>query len=144
MKFSWLIVVVVAFCSPGCGSATSSDQANIQGMWTIVYEVEDGQRREPKDSVMEFAGEKCRMRYGAAAKPKPDLEFKLDASKSPKWFEMREQGEESPFYGIYELKGDELKICVNERSKSAADRVVEFKAEPPRPEFLIVLRRGGK
>jgi uncharacterized protein (TIGR03067 family) len=70
--------------------------------------------------------------------------FKLDPSSMPKFIDFKvEAGSEknSEYEGIYELKGDELRICASVVSRNRPD---EFKTKEGSNRVLFVLKRDKK
>jgi uncharacterized protein (TIGR03067 family) len=66
---------------------------------------------------------------------------KRDSTKSPKTLDI--MGKKGPnegktFLAIYELKGDELRVCYDLGGK---DRPTEFVSKPETPLFLVTYRR---
>jgi uncharacterized protein (TIGR03067 family) len=144
-----------------------SDAKRIQGVWKVVS-VKFGNQNPGEDTskvrfrisdsqmylVVEVEGKKKELPY---------LKFRLDAAKNPKHFQAieevtrkREKGEwekvEVTSPGIYELNGDDLKICWGKDRASKkdekgdlvdkgkkADRPTDF--TPRNDNVLIILRR---
>ncbi len=93
------------------GANRKSDQELLQGTWIPVSVVKRGQK-EPvedlKDAALTFdqAG-KLVFTFGAE---KIELTYKLNPAASPKEIDLTE-ADKGVHRGIYELKGDNLKIC---------------------------------
>jgi uncharacterized protein (TIGR03067 family) len=110
----------------------------MQGTW----EVANFEGDNPPPDIKQLVFKDDRMLAG-------DLEmgrFTLDPKKSPKHFDFT-AGDGPPFApqvrgklvpGIYELKGDELKICSTVPDK---ERPTEFAANAERQCVLLVLKR---
>jgi uncharacterized protein (TIGR03067 family) len=128
----------------GTDSASKQDLEDFQGTWKIEYTFAGGKRRELPGATVEFDGEDFLKRRGVGAQPEREFEIRLDASKSPKQIDLHNHNINVKCYGLYELNGNELKICFNERSKSDADRVVGLNPDPAKREVLIVLRKEAK
>jgi uncharacterized protein (TIGR03067 family) len=65
--------------------------------------------------------------------------MKLDAGKTPKEIDLtHHQGGEPAWPGIYELNGDDLKICLDLEGKS---RPTEFKTTSGDKRLLLILKR---
>jgi uncharacterized protein (TIGR03067 family) len=69
-----------------------------------------------------------------------DLEgtFRLDASKTPSWIDVKQKGKVGGAKGIYRLKGNELEICMDRNAK----RPDEFKNSDS--TWLFRLKRTEK
>jgi uncharacterized protein (TIGR03067 family) len=67
--------------------------------------------------------------------------FKLDPSKNPKQIDMKVvERSMDTFHGIYELAGDNLKLCCFETN---VERPTKFATDPAQKgtQFLFVLKR---
>jgi len=126
------------------------DQKAIEGTWQILSAYDSG-RQPPKKApvmLMVFAGNRFMFQY-RDPESGPELvsgTFTLDPSLRPKSIDLLPQsgGTVRPgtkWLGIYELKGDRLRICFNE---SGAPRPNRFASEPNSPnDVLLELRRIG-
>jgi uncharacterized protein (TIGR03067 family) len=141
-----VLTVGVLFCTATAQEKGKSDHDLIQGTWNVVEALDGGRKPPPgeldgvvviitKDQIILAKGE---MKKDAIA-------FKLDPSKTPKWIDLTEKrgDKEQTLRGIYELKGDDLKICFNE--KAGGERSTKFESVKDSPnDVLIVLKRAKK
>jgi uncharacterized protein (TIGR03067 family) len=73
---------------------------------------------------------------------KDTVTYTLDATRKPKWIDLTGKGGKK-MLGIYELDGDKLTICVNERD--GGERSTQFASAADSPnDVLIVLKRDKK
>jgi uncharacterized protein (TIGR03067 family) len=127
---------------------TKGDAAPIQGTWKVVSFQEAGRRDPPPPAALEQMGMRIvisKDRYTVKTKEMTDARtYKVDPSKSPKWFELegvKASGgvEVGPNLGIYELNGDELKLCLG---RSGKDRPTSFDPNnDPAADVLLILKR---
>ena len=69
------------------------------------------------------------------------LSYKLDATKKPKWIDLTE-GDKTTL-GIYELEGENLKICFPEGGKR--ERSTAFESKPNSVnDVLIILKAKNR
>jgi uncharacterized protein (TIGR03067 family) len=69
----------------------------------------------------------------------PGHKMKLDPTKSPKHVDLEHYATGVPAWpGIYELNGDDLKVCLNLEGKA---RPTEFKTKAGDKCLLLVLKR---
>jgi uncharacterized protein (TIGR03067 family) len=90
----------------------ASDQKKIQGTWTVVSGERDGKpipEEKTKSVRVTFAGDQVTLAHGDESNKHT---FKLNSSKNPKEIDVDFDGK--PGLGIYELKGDTLKIAHGE------------------------------
>ena len=85
------------------------DLKKLQGTWKVVALEADGKaqpkEKSPKEIVIE--GKKL---TGLG----PEMTVTLDPGKKPKWVDLtfKREGKLYPVRAIYEVRGDELKVCI--------------------------------
>jgi uncharacterized protein (TIGR03067 family) len=120
-----------------------SDQDKLQGAWKVVAATVDGDNDGPEveriKNVLDpvFRGDKLTIREDNVN------DFKLDPSKTPKQIDIFPNSgpakEQNQFIrGIYELNGDDLKLCVG---PPGADRPAKFASEKGSEIRLVTLKR---
>lgn len=147
MKTAVNVLAVCSLCFANLAVADEADDAKkIQGTW-IVVSSEDGGRKPPEEELknLQIVIEQERMLLKRDGKTLFTVEYKLDPSKKPKWIDLttvRDDKKERTNPGIYELKGDSLKICFPESGKK---RSTKFESKPDSEnDVLIVLKRAKK
>jgi len=109
----------------------------LEGAWTSVSVERDGQALGEdfvKDFKLVFKDDKVTARHPA--------KFKLDLSKTPKRIDVTpEEGpdKDRTIEGIYELKGEDLKVCIALPGK---ERPKEFVSKPDSGTVLFVLKKA--
>src|SRR5262249_40916139 len=136
-----------------CGQGGETDLDKLQGTWMATAMVHNG-KAAPKEIVekvsLTFNGDKVEfdgpMASAKGEKPtKPEFKFKLYSSKKPKSIDMlalagKFKGQTQ--LGIYELDGDELKLCLpNQEGKV---RPSEFQSLERSDLVVISLKRSKK
>jgi uncharacterized protein (TIGR03067 family) len=114
------------------------DEETIVGVWK-VEKLDDGSGKElPAEEVgkmrLIFSKEGklvSRQSFGGESKG----EYKLDTSAKPKAIDITES--QQPTFGIYELDGDSLKICVGQNKTRPTDLKPDNKAG----HVLLTLKR---
>ena len=122
--------------------ARADDQKEIQGAWKIEKAVRGGQdmpAEEREKTTLEFKGSKAIVHHGASGE-KP-AEFTLDSAAKPKSIVIKPENEQKELLGIYELKGDTLKICLG---RDGADRPKDFESKEGSKSMLLILKREKK
>ncbi len=109
-------------CATAAGQDEKKDKEKLQGAWSCVsYQV--GGEAIPQNLVnsvkITFDGDKVTME---SRDRKAQGTFRLDASKKPKEFTIELKAPKALLGGIYEINGDNLKIC----SHVGTERVKEF------------------
>ena len=123
--------------------AGDSDTKALQGVW-IGQSMEVDGKVLPADAAkkmrFKFQGDK----FFIAGNFKDDGEeacvFRLDPKKSPKHFDFTPPKEEKAILGIYEVKGDELKVCLR-HSSSAEGRPTEFATKADSKLIYVVFKK---
>jgi uncharacterized protein (TIGR03067 family) len=127
MRLLLIILVGLApFISPKLLVAgQQTDKEQLQGTWLARTAERNGkvifkvifEKKEDNNLIWVFDGNKVTMLHEKGADPADDWKasFKLNTGKNPKEIEFKvEQGvnEGQTLLGIYELKGEELKLCI--------------------------------
>ena len=114
------------------------DEALIQGTWIVVAGERDG--KETKD----FNGIKWTFgpRGQNSTQRNNDTQsgsFKLDTAIQPRGIDIDPFDEPESVIGIYELKGDGLKLCITRPTKYP--RPTDFTTKPDSGRLLLTLKR---
>jgi RNA polymerase sigma factor (sigma-70 family) len=85
------------------------DLDRLQGPWTMIEVTINGLVLPPAGFQLHFEGNSCQFvgPRGEASK----MTFTLDPTRRPKEIDLTLSPEGSPALGIYELSGDELRLC---------------------------------
>lgn len=136
-RFSLFAVLV--FCAAGnaAQAQTKKDQEVIQGTWTVVTVMDGGRNRDNKGAKMQFKGNVISVIV--PGRKEPDVTFKLDSTKKPRWIDIMPK-KDRVLRGIYEIKGEELRICVNERPNGERSDRFESVANSPNDLFFVLRR----
>lgn len=120
----------------------AGDQAKIQGTWKVVQATKRGKEAPAeavKDLTVTFKDSTVTIGAGAA---KEEAGFKLDPSKKPGAIDITPPGKaDRAVQGIYELKGDDLKLCWR---KGGEERPAKFESTEDNGVSLLVLKRDKK
>ena len=113
-----------------------TDLDKIQGAWKVVSWELGGEPAPPNGARLVFTDQTGRLEAPDGAYL---MTFELDPSRDPKTMDLVLMWMGSaPAKGIYELKGDELRICY---SWGWLPRPTAFTTRPGAREMLYVLRR---
>ena len=121
----------------------AKDRKALQGEWAVEALEYNGKDYKDKyhisfackDDVLTVQGD------GAVRKEYAKLTFTLDPSTTPKIVDLTVAGgvqKDAKLEGIYELKGDELRLCVK---VFGSDRPTEFKSPAGASIALLTLKR---
>jgi len=113
MRQTWLVLIMAAtlHAAGGPGDAAKRDREKLQGVW-LATEFTEGGKKTPAEGVsIEFKGDKIT----TAAKGQWAITgtYAIDAEKTPATMDItfENDGKKVMVPAIYELKGDELKVC---------------------------------
>jgi uncharacterized protein (TIGR03067 family) len=111
----------------------------LEGIWSVVSVASAGQTMPAsRTKAMRFVFSKAKLTMRVADSVLAVTEYTIDAGQQPPVIRLVFQGQ--PTLGIYELSGDDLKICL---SGSADRRPTAFVSEADSPNrMLFVLKRG--
>jgi uncharacterized protein (TIGR03067 family) len=132
--FGWLALAI------GQEQASDSDKErqSLQGVWTILLQESDGKAAPAEDfagNTFEFKDHEIFLRERGLETAV--FQFKLDATTNPKTLDLMVRDQVS--YGIYELQGDELKLCFS----IGGARPSAFKTAEGDTTELFTLKRGS-
>ena len=134
---------------PAVRAGEKADDAKLlQGVWVASSVEVDGQAM-PKEAVertrFTFKGDKLLVHGDEnAEKAEVECSFKLTAKESPKQLDITTpEGGGTMLLGIYEVKGDELKLCFR-HPKSKGGRPEKFETAADSESTLIVFQRKKK
>jgi RNA polymerase sigma factor (sigma-70 family) len=125
--------------------ATKIDKAKLQGVWQIESMEGDGMQISPDDLAAVDAeqkrvlidGDKWITKNGDGKEERRP--FQLDATKTPRTINVRAQDDSFDQLGIYQLEGDDLKICFCGGEKQ--ERPTEFATKKGSPMIVFVYKR---
>jgi uncharacterized protein (TIGR03067 family) len=114
------------------------DHERIQGPWKVVS-AEDSGRKAPDEVIkhLKWVITKEKITYTFGNKT-TEWSYKLETTKKPKWIDLTEGGRTT--LGIYELEGDNLKICFPEGHRGKRSTAFESKLNSVN-DVLIILER---
>ena len=162
------ILAIILFVVAASAGDVAEDKKTIQGTWSIVYAVFEGKQvpaAEIKKAEIVIAAEKLTLRE--KGKEGNVWQYTLDPSKKPKTidvivktFKLRPGGEAvellmEKMVGIYDLKGDDLRIALSKGislKKDAKDQIEADKSvvrpssfeHGPNVAGVLILRRTAK
>jgi uncharacterized protein (TIGR03067 family) len=142
-RFSFVALVAGAWLASAVSMsrAADADKDELQGAW-IATSMEINGKPAPAKEVertrFTFKGEKLLV-WGARDQDKEEEgTFKTDPKRSPSHLDFTLKGK--TLHGIYEIKGDELKVCFENGGK-AENRPTRFATNKENEAVLIVLKR---
>lgn len=134
-----LSMLLLTLVTVGCGKP---DYEVIQGRWYAVSYKVDGADLPHLELGIELTnGRWANLKNGEVDGPYG--EYRIDEKRSPKWIDVTDNTRNLQLKGIYELKGEKLRICFNEKAKTEEDRPTAFEstAVPPNQVLLEYVRK---
>jgi uncharacterized protein (TIGR03067 family) len=140
------IAAIALFACALVARADDKDELKkLEGTWDVVA-LEVAGKEVPKGKG---APEKLVVRGGTMAGFGPEIKLTTDATKKPKWLNMTftRDGMDRTVNAIYELTGDELKICLPMAPAKGSGKFFENKRPADfeikdKPEMLIRAKRA--
>jgi uncharacterized protein (TIGR03067 family) len=146
-----MLLVTCALALAGLVTARADDDAAkkelkaLEGTWKVVAAEQDG---DPLDRIvggtLKIKDNNFQIKTAGGTEMKGDLI--LDPAKSPKHIDLAHQDgllKDKTWQGIYELKGDTLKLCYAE-ADSEKERPAEFKTLKNSRLLFVELKREKK
>jgi len=94
----------------GLGVESTNDEEKLLGTWKVVSGQDNGEPRLPDDRKLIFDKTTVTMKVGD--KTESEASYVLNLNHKPHWIDLTISGKK--MLGIFELKGEELRICLNE------------------------------
>ena len=146
LKLQSLVVFVFLALVMGAGPVVPDDKASLQGVW-IAESMEVDGKPAPAKAVKRmrftFKGDSVSVRGNHNDDSQEQCGYEIDAAKSPKHLDItpsKESNQKKPVLGIYDIKGDELKLCLR-HGNSSDGRPTEFSTKPESNLILMVFKR---
>ena len=139
-RFALVSVVYLASAS-AVAHAADPDKDELQGVWIATSMEINGNpapAKEVEATRFTFKGQKLLYRNSKDGGKEDEGTFKVDPKKSPKQLDITSK--DKTLHGIYEVKGDELKICF-ENGDKAENRPKKFATNKEEELVLIVFKR---
>lgn len=140
----WTAAIALSFLAiPPLAGPADDAKAALQGAWSAQSMKADG-RDAPAEAVEKmrftFKGDDLLLRGNFKSDKEDTCTYTVDASKSPKQIDITMPNAPAPAPGIYEIKGDELRICLR-HANAPGERPTEFVSTPGSKIVLIVLKK---
>jgi uncharacterized protein (TIGR03067 family) len=140
-KISCLLIAALTL-SAGSAQDAKTDLAKIAGAWTVDGVIYDGEEHKLKFKIVFKGNEGTVLENDQITNEYAKIKVKLDSSAKPKSMDITVSAgsqTDATMEGIYELKGDELRICAKVFGK---DRPKEFAAPDGSMTVLLTLKRA--
>jgi len=140
---TFAIFVLIAADAPQ-DEATKKELKTFQGTWLLESAVRDGKKQDADKIKLVITGQKYALSDESSAVIGHRGTFKMDPSKKPKATEVTvTEGPDKgkTFLGIYELGGDDYKVCFAAPGK---ERPKEFESPAGSGQLLQVWKRAKK
>src|SRR5262249_43960615 len=139
--------VLVALCllSAARNDAPAGDDPKepLQGVW-LAQSLEADGKPAPAEALKRmrftFKADKLLIKGNFDDNREEECTYKLDPKQSPKHVDVPPAPEKKPVLAIYEVKGDELKICLR-HGNSAKGRPTEFATKAESQLVLMVFKK---
>jgi uncharacterized protein (TIGR03067 family) len=150
------LALVLFWTGQSAVGPAQNELTKLQGTWSVSDVIEAGVRAsdEPGKEKLQSAeirieGDRLTFKWGWEVLVD---RIKVDPNRKPAWIDLdnpehRLTGVEFPFRGIYELKGDALKICVNFEwigNQNWTTRPEDFISNWENGVTLFILRRKSQ
>ena len=137
-----LSAIILLACALTVRADDKDELKKLEGSWELAGLVGGG-KEIPKEKAPNLT-----IKDGTMTGFGPEIKLATDATKKPKWLSMtfKRDGMESTINAIYELDGDDLKICMPLAPKKGQGVFENKRPESfdtkDKPEMLIKLKRA--
>ena len=134
-----LCLVVALTAQGGDDAAQKKEKAALEGKWKIIsLESNKGKDQGVEGATLEFDKEGKNIVFTHMNQTKKGA-FTVNPAGNPKEIDIKPEGENKTFEGIYQLDKDSLKICL--APEPGDGRPGEFALKDGRNYILIMLER---
>lgn len=138
-----LVVLFLVVARSPYGLSEDAAKDSLLGVW-VARSMESDGKQVPAEHVKRmrftFAADKLLVRGNFSDGREEECAFRIDAKRSPKHLDFTPPKEKKPVLAIYEVKGDDLRICLRHAS-SDAGRPTEFATKEGSRLVLMVFNR---
>jgi RNA polymerase sigma factor (sigma-70 family) len=123
--------------------APAADAQKLLGAWKVTTLVYRGKALSaPGSAVKEYLYITKDLIYRKSGDEVRDvLLYQIDTTQKPKAIDLRSGDGTKDFPAIYEMKGDDLKLCIREKNDDKVERPTTFASKPGSTTILITLKR---
>ena len=126
------------------GPVAADDKDSLQGVW-LAQSMESDGNSAPKEAVermrFTFKEDTLLVKGNFNDDREEQCTYKIDAKQSPKHLDFTPPKQDKPILGIYEIKDDQLKLCLR-HGGSSGGRPSEFSAKRDSGMVLMVFKRN--
>jgi uncharacterized protein (TIGR03067 family) len=139
-----LLALIPIAASATQGDTTKKDDQLLQGSWKVIAAEQGGKPEQTSvGGVFSFANGKMTAKKNG--KLIGDGTYQLAPAKSPKWIDVtltfKASGRKHVYQGIYEVKGDTLKMC---HGAPGGERPSRFAAPADTPDWVLATLQREK
>lgn len=143
MPMAVMIVPCLAMALQSIARGADDSKDSLQGVWVAQSMEADG-KAAPADAVRRmrftFKGDSLFIKGNFDDDREAECPYKIDPKQSPKHLDFSPPKEKKPILGIYDVKGDELKVCLRHASSSEG-RPTRFATQADSKLVLIVFKK---
>jgi uncharacterized protein (TIGR03067 family) len=139
------VICLVFIAANPSTPALKAEVQRLEGTWTVVAMHAKGKKAPangiPFRKVVFAADKKAAEKEGKGCAV---FSYRLDLEKTPKALDAAEQGDRPKkitLYGVYQLKGDTLRLCLSDSMKG---RPTDFRTAPESNAILLELKRAQR
>jgi uncharacterized protein (TIGR03067 family) len=141
LRFTLLPAFFVVLGLPAWADDAAKELEKLQGTWTVASAQEGGtEQADEKSKKLSILIKEDLFSFKFEGQPKTlDMKLKLDPSAKPKAVDLASTIRNGQVaHGIYELDGDQLKLCWSRRGKTRPDG---FSTKPGDDRIFLTLKR---
>jgi uncharacterized protein (TIGR03067 family) len=132
-----ILLLLAGLAASQLGADVDKERKLLQGRWEVVSMVQGGKevpRLMEGKMMFTFQGDKLVVALGD--KVLNEGTWKIDPGKTPRTIDLKD--ERDTIQGIYELKENEVRMCMGGRGK---ERPKLFDAQPGTDQSVVILKR---
>jgi uncharacterized protein (TIGR03067 family) len=142
-RFAAVLAMLYIFVASQTPADDDAAAKSLQGVW-IAETLEADGKAAPAEAFktmrFTFKGDMLLVRGNHRDNREEECSYKIDPKQSPPQLDFTPSGEDKPIQAIYQVKGDELQVCLR-HAEGEGGRPTEFVTKPESRLVLIKFKR---
>ena len=139
-RFARRVLAALLLCAtavPGFAQEAAKIPAGMRGHWKLVILGFDGREIKLRDNMPHWVIKGDQVLYGG----EPLARLVVDPATMPPIIDLCYTKNKNVYEGVYALEGDQLKICVNQRTQGVKERPLDFTTKGKEERRVLIFER---
>lgn len=131
------MLVLAATVSPALAQEARKVPAKLDGNWKLVILGFEGREIKLRDNMPHWVIKGDQVRFGG----EPFARLIVDNATTPPIIDVCYVNSKRVYEAVYAVEGDQLKICVNQRTQGVKERPLDFATKDHSERRLLIFQR---